>query len=385
MTIYFILAFFIWFYGIFGNVNKTIHSKKRYVFLSFTAMIMVASLRSYTVGSDLQAHYASSFKTIANLKWPDIPSFSTYMHYELGYSYYCKLVSLISTNIQVFIFITSLILIGIYGIFIYRNSKDVVLSTNIFLLYCIYYMYLTMLREALAISIVLIGYEFLKNEKLKSNRFVIFAAFVVLAATCHSAAIVCLSFIPFEIIKFSRKQIVPLVGITSIAFVLSDKIYSYVASIFNRENYIGYVTSSTESIGNFNRQGLWSFILVFFVFALGYYVLVWRRKRTTAGSKTLNVQLEQNDSFLLYTTLLCLICRLLLFRMNIMDRLSYYFLPFVLILYPRAIKEIKLRNNRFIVRCFIYGIFIAYFLFITFFKAEMFFGVVPYQFFWYEH
>ena len=110
-------------------------------------MILVASLRAPSVGIDLAGHYAKRFEQIAFYSWKDIPKFSAFSTYEIGYCYYCKILSMINSNVQFYIFVTSLIVYGTMGYLIYKKSSDVILSTMLVIFSCQYYMYMNIIRQ----------------------------------------------------------------------------------------------------------------------------------------------------------------------------------------------------------------------------------------------
>ena len=72
----------------------------------------------------------------------------------------------------------------------------------------------------------------------------------------------------------------------------------------------------------------------------------------------------------------------LILKMNIISRFTFYFIPFVIILYPYAINSFKKKSNRIILHLAVYGICALYFIWITMSNADVLYGVVPYQFFW---
>mgnify|MGYP000270349878 CR=1 FL=1 len=136
---------------------------------------------------------------------------------------------------------------------------------------------------------------------------------------------------------------------------------------------------------NFNIQSLTNFLLTVFALLLGYYILVWKRKAKTDFSKK-NVEgeysLERSESTMLFMVFIASVCRLLLFKMNIMDRFTYYFIPFLYILYPYTINRMTLKTNRKIMKIIVYCIFAIYFIWMTTTYASQFYGTVPFEFFW---
>lgn len=381
MTIYFIQLLLILFFGIAYNPNKNERRKKRYIVICWGLLILVASLRKYTIGIDLQAHFANSYLRIASLSWSELPEYAVVRQYGVGYVYLCKVLTLISPDIQFFIATTSFIVYGTFAYFVYKHSDDVVFSTVFFVCYCLYYMFMNIIRQSIALALVLIAVELLNNSRMKSYiRYALFVGIVVVASSIHTSAILCLILLVFTKISYGKKEIVLAVVGSCVAFVLYDKIYGWITALLGDEKYTIYINSVTEGKGSFNTQSLGMFIIIFLIYVLAYYTLVWRnKKRIINGNKQ---SLTQQNSFLMYSCLIALICRLLLFKMNIINRLSYYFIPFFLLLAPRAIGSIRNITNRKIIRLFFYMVILAYFVIMSLDYAATFYGVIPYEFYW---
>lgn len=386
MAIYFIQILAIVAVGAVSNANKSDRARKRFLFFAFGLLILVAALRSVNVGTDLATHYARRYVQVASYSWSRIPEFSTMTTYELGYCYLTKFLSSICSHVQFYIAMTSLFVYGVTARFIYKNSCDVKISTYVFVLTCTYYNYMNIVRQAIAISIILLGYEFLKKETNKLKNYSIFAAFVIVAATIHSSAVLCLLLILFKELKFKRKHILIGAVCTVIFYLMYQQIFSFVLNLFGLSGeYAGYLTKEAESVGHINKQSIYMFITIAMAFAIGCVTLVIERKvRNKSDEKSSGNEylLTRNEGFLLYTGLLATVCRLMVFRMNIINRYSYFFLPFVLLLYPLAIYNCKLKSNRKVVKWIVYIILAIYFVWMTVAYEASFHQTVPYEFFW---
>ena len=80
--------------------------------------------------------------------------------------------------------------------------------------------------------------------------------------------------------------------------------------------------------------------------------------------------------------LVLVVCRITGLKINIMARMTYYFMPFVYILLPRAIASFRNYSNKKIVKYGIYALMTAAFVWLTYRSAASMYGTVPYQFFW---
>lgn len=385
MLIYFIMTSIIALFGACMHANRSARNKRLFLSFSFGLMILVASLRAPSVGIDLAVHYAKRFEQIAAYSWTQIPKFSIFSTYEIGYCYYCKLISMVNNNVQFFIFVTSAIVYGVMGYLIYKKSSDVIFSTMLVIFSCQYYMYMNIIRQALAVSVVLLGYIFLDKSQRSMMDYVKFALFVLIASTFHNSAILCLIMIVFDRMQFKRRDILISGAITALCYVLYSKVFILVANLISNDSgsYASYMEKAGENVGNINRQSITSLILTAGAFFIGVYILVWKNRRhiKNMDSKEMYV-LTRNESFLLYMGLLATICRLLIFKMNIINRFSYYFVPFIVLLYPYAINQITYVPNRKIIRTAVYLAYGIYFIWMTVSFAEKFYGAVPYVPFW---
>lgn len=383
MAIYFVLAVFIYLYGKLYRANSSNRRRKIYLILTFGVLILVAGLRDPSVGTDLAGHYAKRYNMIGSYSWSQIPTFSATIGYEIGYCYFTRFLHFFSSDVQFFVFATSFLMCAAFGYFIYKESTDVVLSAELMLFNCFYYRFMTMMRQGLAISIILVAYTLLNGSERKLKDYIKFALLILLASTFHSSAILCMLMILFDRLKFTKKQIIFGVGAMVAFYLFYMNFYTVALNFFGTgNNYERYLTSATEGVGNINMQTIYNFLLAFVPFLLGYYVLVWEKKKEKhlfKDDKNMYC-LKKNESFLLYMVLIASTFNLLVFRMNILNRFSLYFTPFVLILCPYAISSMKLKSNKPIVRACIYFMFGVYFVWLTITKAAEFYGVVPYRF-----
>lgn len=383
MAIYFVLAVFIYLYGKLYRANSSNRRRKIYLIVTFGVLILVAGLRDPSVGTDLAGHYAKCYNMIGSYSWSQIPTFSATIGYEIGYCYFTRFLHFFSSDVQFFVFATSFLMCAAFGYFIYKESTDVVLSAELMLFNCFYYRFMTMMRQGLAISIILVAYTLLNGSERKLKDYIKFALLILLASTFHSSAILCMLMILFDRLKFTKKQIIFGVGAMVAFYLFYMNFYTVALNFFGTgNNYERYLTSATEGVGNINMQTIYNFLLAFVPFLLGYYVLVWEKKKEKhlfKDDKNMYC-LKKNESFLLYMVLIASTFNLLVFRMNILNRFSLYFTPFVLILCPYAISSMKLKSNKPIVRACIYFMFGVYFVWLTITKAAEFYGVVPYRF-----
>lgn len=383
MIIYFVLAGFIPLYGFLTHANRNNFRKKQFVFVVFGIMTLISALRASTIGIDLDLHYAKNYELISSVNWNDIPIFATLKQYELGYCYFTKLLTYISTDVQFYIIITSIIIYGVHGYFFYKKSEDVILSSSLFMFLCLFYMYMNIIRQAVAVSILLLAYLIFSESKKKVHNYVVFVLLVMLASAFHSSAILCLVYLLFDKLKFTKIHMLLGIVVTALIYVGYSSVYKFVLSILGgNDKYSSYLDSEKYGVGHMNSQSIYYVIITLGAFLLGYYILVWKDKTSHKLFAKQQYKVKSNESFMLYMSFIAFACRLLIFKMSIITRFTFYFIPFVLILYPYAISKFKRKSNRIILNLTVYGVCLIYFMWVTLSNADTLYGVVPYEFFW---
>lgn len=383
MIIYFVLAGFIPLYGFLTHANRNNFRKKQFVFVVFGIMTLISALRASTIGIDLDLHYAKNYELISSVNWSDIPIFATLKQYELGYCYFTKLLTYISTDVQFYIIFTSVVIYGVHGYFFYKKSEDVILSSSLFMFFCLFYMYMNIVRQAIAVSILLLAYLIFSESKKKVHNYVVFVLLVILASGFHSSAILCLVYLLFDKLKFTKIHMLLGIVVTALIYVGYSSVYKFVLSILGgNDKYSSYLDSEKYGVGYMNLQSIYYVIITLGAFLLGYYILVWKDKTSHKLFAKQEYKVKSNESFMLYMSFIAFACRLLIFKMSIITRFTFYFIPFVLILYPYAISKFKRRSNRIILNLTVYGVCLIYFVWVTLSNADTLYGVVPYEFFW---
>jgi hypothetical protein len=383
MIIYFVLAGFIPLYGFLTHANRNNFRKKQFVFVVFGIMTLISALRASTIGIDLDLHYAKNYELISSVNWSDIPIFATLKQYELGYCYFTKLLTYISTDVQFYIIFTSVVIYGVHGYFFYKKSEDVILSSSLFMFFCLFYMYMNIVRQAIAVSILIMAYLIFSESKKKVHNYVVFVLLVILASGFHSSAILCLVYLLFDKLKFTKIHMLLGIVVTALIYVGYSSVYKFVLSILGgNDKYSSYLDSEEYGVGYMNLQSIYYVIITLGAFLLGYYILVWKDKTSHKLFAKQEYKVKSNESFMLYMSFIAFACRLLIFKMSIITRFTFYFIPFVLILYPYAISKFKRRSNRIILNLTVYGVCLIYFVWVTLSNADTLYGVVPYEFFW---
>ncbi len=320
------------------------------------AMLVLSSLRAYTVGIDLEHHYASNFLAYTQMSWSSITDFGI----EIGIFTISKIIGIFTNNIQAFILVTSVLSYVLTFRFFYRYSDDFRMSVFLFVVYCVFYQYMNQIAQAIAVGFVLLGYDFIKKKKPFG-----YVLCVLAGTTFHSSALFCLLFLLFGKIKVSKYTIIWF----SIGAAAFSYLYNYLFEIAVRilPQYAWYSTNLRHGISD-TGLGVWVKIaLTAAVVLFAFYTR--KRVETDTG----------NYNFMLYCSYFAFIFTLITLQMIVMNRMAYYVLPFVFLIVPKCVSLLK--RNRFIVKIGIYVIMSVYFVYITVKWAEYSYGVVPYELF----
>ena len=174
MIIYIILLLLILFASVIFKPNGSRKGKKYFIVFVFGAIYLLNALRSPLVGIDLNEYYAPHFAQFAQIPWNNLQSVTISGDWELGFCAFCKLLTYISTDTQFFIAVSSAIIVLPYGYFIYKNCDDAVFGTFFYVAYNLMFSNMNTIRQAMAVSIVIMGLGALRDKKyLKYTIFVV--------------------------------------------------------------------------------------------------------------------------------------------------------------------------------------------------------------------
>ena len=353
------------------RVNDTKPTKKFFLIYVCMVLIIISAIRSVDVGNDT-LQYWRAFTRISELPVKDLWT----TRYEPGFVILCYLLGLISDNPQILLVVTSFIIFIPFFIFFYRNSEDVVLSSYLFVSLSMFGLYLSMMRQAIAIAIILMGLEFFYKKK----KYFIFFLFCLLAWQFHNSALIASVILLYPLIrKWTIKKIGVAIALIPVIFVLANWFFEIFAGVFG---YLGYADSQFFESNYFAAviKGLMNAAYLWLLVACGG-VSKEPLKRGIDGK--ISVVDENNlffDTFLItifFVQLFFLVCGI---RIVIMERVGYYYSVFALIIIPRAIKNSFAKRDRFIISYFIIVVTFLYWIIVAFLRPKWL-GVVPYSIF----
>ena len=329
------------------HMYKSKLTKKIYFSTLTIQMTLIAGLRSYNVGWDTRS-YVWFFSRAVNYDLRFI--LTNDVELEKGYVLLEYFTSKISTNPTVLFTIIALFYSISVGRFIYKNSKNPILSYVIFISMGFYTFSMTALRQTIAIGIILFSFEFIKKRK-----FIPFLLLVLLASTFHYSALV---FLPFYFIgykKFTRPYVLLTLSTIPLVFVFRDQLFS----ILNQISGYGY--SDLEKEGPTTL-----FMLLILVFIGG----IIQRKSI--------LNKEKDNTLYFNSTYMSIILATMAFIHPATLRVGYYYMLFLVLFIPEIIHSLSDKR----IKAFAYIAVILALLFLYIRNLNPSSPFVPYEFFW---
>lgn len=323
------------------SLNPDNSQRKVFIFFAFFILIMMAGLRSEEVGTDT-SHYAGLFRDVSKTySWRDLSE----IRYEFGFMILIKVISIFSSETSVMIFVTSAIVVCLYGRYIIKSSSDIYISFMLFVLFGFYMNSFNVMRQHIAIGICLNGLLFLKKTDLgKAKSILLFVASVFIASQFHTSAWV---FLVVLLSPLSEKF--PIVIVLEalavlVLFIFKDEIALLVSTWFG---YEGYLVSHTQ------RASYLDFVVYFVLFALMLLFLSVMQKRSEVF-KSLKMEFH----------ILCMAIVIMIITLSeygLIVRMADYFKPVIIVILPRLFQGLRGKDKTIaicmvcVVGCLFYG------------------------------
>lgn len=315
-------------------------------------LFLVAALRDKTVGIDTPG-YVNHYNILASL------DFGTLKEYILNnpdkykdptFYYTGWIFSRVLSNPQWWLCAISLIYIIAVGKLIYKESQQTALSWLILVSLSFYSISLTGLRQTVAMSILILGYPFLKERRL-----IPFIITVLIASLYHQTSLVFLMIYPIATKRIGIYHIVFAAVAFIVFYAFQDWLLNFLGDVLQDDRFKSYTggEASQLTMAGFAIQ------TVCLIFALYYY------KELTSKDETAIIL--YNLSFVGWV--------IQIFSSFIAEffRVSMYFSIFNIILVANAASMEKDKRSRSILQMVVAIIFILYMI-----KD----GKIYYEFFW---
>lgn len=318
MHIYIIMLIISLFFAYLYMKNSKYENKKSR-FLIFTILcslpFFIISAIRYDVGTDYLYRYVPEFYKLTNgiEVW----------NYEFGFTLLNKIIICLGGNYEWLFIITSAIIIFPFMYIVLKMSKNPVLSIALFFLCGYFFQSLNILREYMAIILVLCSYPYLLDRKYIKWLFLIFLAF-----SFHYVSIVAL-IMPFFVNKnILNLRITTILSIFIIVFkkIIQNIIY-YLLGFTKFSVYIGSIFDTSEI-----KETLIVINIIIYIAMLYCY----HKKRQYD-----NISYE--DNFFLSMQALSIITLIAGFVSFLFFRIAFYFTIFQVISIPKYFEDLKIK------------------------------------------
>lgn len=240
--------------GIFFWRSECRYNKKQYKISGFLAvggiliLSLLAGFRANSIGTDVMTYVVYAFNRIKD--YSNITQVFQKHNLEIGYELLIFICTRISKDIHFLHFITSLIINGCFYSFLKQFSKDG--KINIFIgmmvFMCMYFnTSLNIVRQFLAISIILFGVKYLFKEK-----YIKFLLTVLVAIQFHKSAIIGFGiFVLYKILntkKQKKSKIILSVAVVCIGLYFLERVMSSLYNLgYVSSQYMGYLSGAGNS------------------------------------------------------------------------------------------------------------------------------------------
>lgn len=321
--------------------NNTRLKDNFFYFVCFI-LLLFSMCRGESVGGDLEEYIPLFQRSDSYQNLSDVFKTTVVSGYETGFILLCKFLSLVSFDSRWFIAVTAVLsLIGpFYLIKKYSNNKG--LSLLLYVLLGFYNVSFNNVRQAIAVSIIMIAICYLLKKKNWA-----FWIGVLLATSMHTSAVFAVLFYPLVRFKYSpQRVVVGVVVIVGIFYLFSSFIFNYlISNIFTR-----YLEETGDTYTTGGGYGL----LIIYIIVATFCVFLFNQKR-----KKMNKNEYFVDKFFLLSFMIVIVIQSFALYMAAIARLgSYFYLPLIVLL-PNLLERIKNISYR---RCLKSGVFVFYYV-----------------------
>lgn len=288
--------------------------------MPFVVLFLIEALRDETLGFDNEL-YKNYFIYYGNKSFIKLMSMRDGFYYVLN-----KFVLSIHGNFQLLLAIVAFL--SLIGVFIFaKNSKSLFLSIWLFITMYYYQTEFTILRMAIALSLILIGLNYAIQDKWKK-----FLLYVFIATMFHLTAICCLIYYPIIKLRFRKKHLMWVAPLTMFLVIFKNQVVEIVW-ILGYKNFAYYSNTYGKQAGGEKLFLVYMLISIFIIFC------ECKLKTINEGDSTL-------QNLLVYCSILSVVAQSMAMVFPILNRMGYYFSLPMFLIFPNLFYEKFNKNSR---------------------------------------
>lgn len=325
------------------------NNNRKFVIIAGFLLFIIAALRTIEFGPDVR-RYINMFVELPYRNLSDLwMNFLTGTGKDPFFYFFSKLISITGASYQVWLAILSGIFIYSVTKLIHKYSDEHYISYIALISLGYFYFSLTGLRQAMALSMILLSYSPLRERKL-----VPFIALVIFGSLFHSTALIFLIAYPLVNMKIGFKHILGVGLALSLSVFFSGYIRYLVGMLGWTDTMIAYAVRETSlTYSGFIIQ------LFIFLFCLFY--------------KDAVLKIDNKNLSLYNLLFLGLIFQAFTTVIAEFFRISMYFSIFSIVLIPKAIAAEKNKHLRVIIYFAVFAALIIYIIWTGSFRGFKFF------------
>ena len=305
----------------YGNHKKWKYLSWVFIFLSIVPLVVISSMRDYTVGTDVLYTYVPNYYSMSMYNYTD---YSEPLFYLL-----LLICTKISINPTTLLFASSLIYIYVLIKSIVKHSDNVIISVIICFFGCFYFIFLNNMRQSLASIFMLYAFDSFSEKKLFK-----FTLFFLIALGFHYSSIVLL--VPFIFLKFKlfKKHYFLL---TTLLFLLLPVFCTLFIRLISLAKYSYFINTDFNN----NSSNTANILFNTAIYIVSFIVL--RKKKNNKNAFALLTM----QFFATYVALSSLFIRI----GELTSRITLYFAIFQILLIPKLYHSLKpgIIRNLFII------------------------------------
>ncbi len=288
-------------------------SKKKnliFIILAFSQLLAISIFR-YKIGYDYNMYAVGEFNM-------QMDGFGTlqYKDWEIGFVLLTKVLGLFLPNFYYYMAFFAVISIVPAAIFIYKNSKMPWVSTILYVNTFIFFMTMNFIRQAVALSLVMLSWHFIKKKQ-----FFKFLVIILFASLFHQTVLIMIP-IYFLVKMKIRPQGMIIYAYFLLIFYISSTDLINILTKFLHEEY-------NRSI--FVTEGI---SLVYALLPTAIAIIAFLLSKYT-------INMNDENKYLINMTIITGLFFITAIRHGIIERLSYYTLIFTILLVPEIYLSIK--------------------------------------------
>lgn len=283
-----------------------------FVMIAFTQLFIIMAFR-FGIGFDYNM-YAVGFRSMAESGFSNL----SYKDWEPGFVIFTKLLGMIpGMDYQWYMVILSAIAIVPAALFVFKNSEVPWISTILYVNLFMFFMEMNFLRQMIAVSIVMLAWHFLKTHK-----FIVYAILIVIASFFHQTVLIMLPVYFLVKIKPGMKELF-IYGFFLLWFYTASTNLIQLLTNFYHEEYSNSVFVTTGV----------AFIYAILPLAVTVCAFLLHKAGTISPTKP--------NRYLINLTFIGTLLMLTMAKHSIIERFTYYFIPFIILTVPLIYQSLK--------------------------------------------